>query len=791
MSVALLASDDDDSEHLITVCMNHMLRIWDLKAGKLTAEKDMLGEQLDEQQGQARHLMGPAQKQLLQVVDMPSRQEYFVATYSPKHHQFKFWAVEDADGGSRGIREMRPDVDFTPPIDDLMDTSVWNLEEFYIRPSRGSRQTELWIRVRSGPASQVFTVQFDPFDFGHKHHETDQKKLIKAWKEDWVAVSAGRQTAEYLDALVPGAPSEESSSIQLTNAADSWLNFLLYPARFTVPTLEAALHAYNQDRGRTVSAASLITPLEDRICTAIESTSGPHQRAHPAHQNISDRWLAYWKYVRELHKQRGDSISFVMDPYDQLPWIVSSDSVSCIRTCSDLELIELNRPIALEIATIEQSLSDEIGSLLRLARDFRSHLSDTFQVDFKRAVRVELLEEPLMSVRDRMAAIIDSWGLREEIDDDDVEIFEQSVDKHGGYTMFTTECFSHILNSMQQVADQGRTPKEQITRYGVKSLLRSAQETIIMNTEVLMDLLVLLLFLVDEFEVDDLENIVTAKPADTDAMEVDENEEERSFNAGAIYTNLLNALREHLLLDFLTTNVRQEGQKRRRRSSSIGGDNDGMRMSSSKSTVEQVYTCTLLESIFIGDWAALKCDEEMPVPNLLTYQCRAWLSGLNVASYENFTAHVLADLIKQGDNSLATEFIHYVPPTGWSAYLQGRMHLATGNYNDASVWFKKATYAMGKLSQSHCRLYANKTKAFSYFDVNQSDTAELLRPDERDSFSDGVALYYGHVVELFGHAKDPSRIVDFCQLALQALSQQHDTIDDDVSGSILKMDCAG
>jgi hypothetical protein len=700
VSVALSDPDEDDSQSLVTVCLNHMLRIWDLKTGKITAEKDISGESDDEQQGQARHLMGPAQRQLLQVVDMPGRQEYFVVTYSPKHHQFKFWAVEDADGGSMGIREMRHDVDFTPPIDELMDTSVWNLEEFYLRPSRGNRQTELWIRVRSGPTSQVFTVNFDPFDFGHKNHETDKKKVVEAWKEEWVAVSAGRQTVEYLDTLAPGPPPEAPVSVQVADAADSWLDFLLYPGRFTIPTLEAALHAYNQDHGRTISGASTRTPLKDRISSAVAtsvSIGQPYSAHHPTNGGIYDRWQAFWKVVRELHKQRGDSISFVMDPYDQLPWVVTTDSVSPIRTCSELELIELNRPITDQIHDPKRILTDSMGALLRLARDFRSTLSVAFQSSFERIIRTELLGEPSLSVNDRMAAIHKSWSLGEELTEDDVEEFEASVKQLGGYMIFATECFNRVLDSMQQATDQGRIPKEQITRFGVKSLMRSAQETIIMNTEALLDLLVMLLFLVDEFEPEDLKAIVTAPADDTEAMEVDEtNEEERSFNAGEIFTSLLKALREQSVLNFLTTNLRQEGPKRRHRTSSISGDNDGRRMSSSVSLVEPVYTCTLLESMFIGDWAQLKCQEEMPIPDLLTYLCRAWLSELKVAQYDSFTAHVLADLIKHGDSSLAIEFLPYVPPTGWSAYLRGKLYIATGDYDEATTWFKKAAYTMCK-----------------------------------------------------------------------------------------------
>jgi hypothetical protein len=775
MSVGLSPADDTDAQHLITVCMNHKLRIWNLQKGKITLEKDTLGEEHEEQQNPIEHLMVPTQRQLLQVVDMPGRNEYYVVTYSPKQHQFKFWAILDGDE-KNGIRQMRSEIEYTPPIDDLMDTSVWNLEEFYLRPTRGTKQTELWIRVRSGPSSQVFRLEFDPFDFGHKLHETTEATM-RDWEESWVSVNAGRQTVEVLDSLAPSEEVIEGSALQVASVADEWLRFLLFPGRFTVPTLETALQVYNKAISRTVSNAALRTPLKDRISSAVTARV---PRGHDETELPLSPWQVFYGLVRDLHKRRGDALSFVVDPWDQLPWVVTSDTASPIRTCTELELCQLNQAIADKVVEPELILSDsqlsdgsQIGILLRIASDFRSRLPAAFQVEFKRAVLIELLEESPTSVPDRMRDVGERCALGEQISEEDFENLEDAVEAAGGYSVFANENFHRILDSLVQHVT-GRELDEQITRFGVRSLMRTTQEIIGLNTEALLDLLSILLFIVDEFDPAELVQSVTGNvdpPAkDLDAME-DDSDTAKTFSAAALFTELLKVLREHEVLQFLTTRQRQEGGKSRRRSGSLSGS------LGSSTVAETAYTCTLLESMFIGDWAQIKCQEEMTVPAQITYLSRAWLSTLDLSQYDQYTAHVLADLIKHRNLALAKEFLPFTPVTGWSSYLRGRLYLATGEYAEAASWFKKAAFAMCEFLSSllNSDVLLIVSEATAYFDINTYDTAELLRPDEQDSFAAGLTSYYSHVGELLGHVKAAAYVADFAKLALQAHCQEDAT----------------
>lgn len=62
--------------------------------------------------------------------------------------------------------------------------------------------------------------------------------------------------------------------------------------------------------------------------------------------------------------------------------------------------------------------------------------------------------------------------------------------------------------------------------------------------------------------------------------------------------------------------------------------------------------------------------------------------------------------------------------------------------------------------------------ACGFFDVNTADTSEILRLDERDSFSEGLTVYYMHIGDLFSHVKAASCVAEFMSLALQTHFQQ-------------------
>jgi hypothetical protein len=60
------------------------------------------------------------------------------------------------------------------------------------------------------------------------------------------------------------------------------------------------------------------------------------------------------------------------------------------------------------------------------------------------------------------------------------------------------------------------------------------------------------------------------------------------------------------------------------------------------------------------------------------------------------------------------------------------------------------------------------------FDVAEEDKAGLVSEVERNSFSEGLAHYYSHVIGLFEKAKAYSYVADFAKLGLGSLMGQED-----------------
>jgi hypothetical protein len=64
--------------------------------------------------------------------------------------------------------------------------------------------------------------------------------------------------------------------------------------------------------------------------------------------------------------------------------------------------------------------------------------------------------------------------------------------------------------------------------------------------------------------------------------------------------------------------------------------------------------------------------------------------------------------------------------------------------------------------------------ALGHFSVEESDSSGLVLEAERNSFSEGLASYYGHVVGLFEKVKAYSYVADFARLGLRSLTGQEE-----------------
>ncbi|GAB7348628.1 hypothetical protein MBLNU459_g7002t1 [Dothideomycetes sp. NU459] len=754
-STAAAIAQSPDTNHVFTLSLDHTLKAWNTKTGKTGVTTDLLGENDKDVHSASQYLMHPDHNTCLEILEVdgsPDGDMYYLAVNSPKDHQFKFWAIRDADSVAHGIRDVQPDVKMIPPLDALMNTSVAQLVDFRIQPGEGWRNTQIWIRARAGKVCRIFTLSFDLL--------ASPDDLEDAWRNNWVAIDEGSLSIDSLmdSSQFPGDINMQPLLDDPSSPTDRWLDFLFYPGRFSSAMLESALHIYKT--GLKVltesSRAGKDKPLKERMCTAISArikidrASNGQLDFERYQSEIAAQWRMFFGLIRRLQEKRADSLSLVFDGEAGLPWSVRADHVSPIRSCSELEVLRLNEEIFItqeehvivNSLPLANSLPDDnsvpVARLLAGARTFRRGLSAYFRSSFDvasaaNAARVGIDGSPngVTNKHDQhVQELYDICGFHSEVSDDDFNKLTDSMQDLGGLGELDNDLFLAALDRLTET-ERGVDDEQALTRYGDKTTIRGAQETLILTYEIIMDLLALVVFMAGDLESDELSE---------------------HFDASELYEQLMTKLREHQVLLWLASNVRQERTKRTK----LVADS----IDSSKIPVQP--TLTVFESIFIGDWQSLRFPSES-MPSLITYWCRAWTYGANLmTSYNGVVMHVMGNLLKHENYDLATDFVRFLPDGPWASYLRGRLHFALGEYALAGELFKRASDALSEKSTR----------------IESLDTSGLLSINQRQFFSDKTPRYYLHISSLFEAAKIHTYTAEFASLALQELAIDSENFDD-------------
>ncbi|KAF2471944.1 uncharacterized protein BDR25DRAFT_284258 [Lindgomyces ingoldianus] len=746
-SAAAALALSPDKKHIFTVCLNHRIRAWNVKNGRPGVQMDLLGQADQANEKMAPYFIGPSQSTLLAVVNIPGGVDgalYHVVTYSPKQHQFKFWGVRDADNADLGIYDIQSGIAFIPPVDDMMRTTVWNLEEFFVNPGpAGWRGTELWIRARSGPSSKVYSLKFDLNE--------DSGRLAHIWKYDWICTDSGALSVDGLKQN-SGNPSEQDpDALGPGNfgVTEQWLDFLFYPGRFTMATLETALGLFRRGLGQNPAAsAAKHGSLKQRISATIATFAAQGRNSAFDYDEFEDavaaQWQAFYGLIRDLHKRRGESLSLVFDSRLEMPWLVLSDYLSAIRKCSEPEIISLNAatiaasdhltgPLRKELAKAD---SRNVARLLNAAASFRKNLPISFNSQFQWQVNNELLQSQSLSVIDRMELLEQNCDLSRQVSDDDLSLLIEDL----GIDIkdLTTDMFLRAVQTLGQEEQRRTNRKRQIARFGLDALVRVSQETLDTSYNTLLDLLVLVLFM--QFEEDLSED----------------------FDASEVFVEVVNQLKDCAILRWLASTTWSHQTPTGPSSEDLMKALDEKYRDSRKLPIAQ----TVLEGIF-----GHRCFDS-PLPRglkneLLTYWSRVWLN--EVFRDQNFEASlevIMGILLVQKEYGLALQFSKFLQEGNWSTYLKGRMHVALGEYTLASICFQKAAYNL----------------ALGMFSIDDADTISFIPLEQRDSFSEGLAKYYYHILGLFEKVKAFSHAADFARLGLRSLMG---TEDEDLKSDLL------
>lgn len=743
-ATSLVASPD--GKHMWTTCLDHTLKAWEISSGKLVLSIDMAGDSSRDLQKPVDHLLDPQQSQLLRIVPSRVPNEYVVVTYSPYSRQFKFWDIRDLDSQAHGIQDLRQDMKLAPPVEDLTETAVWSLETFHVRAPRTAGEAwSIWLFVRCGAKCSTFKLDFNLDD----HVDN----LSHAWKNNWTSVNSGLNTVEELKKAVDAPVEVDTQSIESVDIVDQWCDFIFHPGRFTAPTLETALTIFRSSLGRGLQATQSSTinstiPVKTRICEAVgvsvelTHTSDGTPLYERYTQDIAAQWRTFYGVVRDLHKRRSDPLTLAYDMHLDAPWLIMTDQIAPLKALSECEVLWLNRNSFYQLedqqsnSILVQSLADPrnsaLGQLFYAVDVLRAGLLPSFVQSFSSVLK----EECLQNLDDANGkydpqAIYDKSGFLGQVSDDDYSLLTDALEPLGGLGSLDSDIFLGVLDFLKEER-KGLPQNRQLTRYGARALIRGAQETLEPGIDILLDLILLTVFIGAELEEDTV-------PA--------------GFDASSVLAALMAKIKEYWLLKWLASNVRQETAAA---SDQSNESQELVKSNQTKHTDSTAQALTIFESMFLGDWASMETPKltTFSQPLMLSYWSRAWTFGMRLSKqYTQVTTHVMSTLIKYGDLGSAIEFQKFLPETSWAYYLQARLHLAIGEYQQAALLFETAGHSL---------------TTGRYFDAEQNDSATLLDLHEREHFNDGLARYYLHVVALFDKARAMSYVAEFAGLGLQA-----------------------
>ncbi|KAH0562114.1 hypothetical protein GP486_003190 [Trichoglossum hirsutum] len=727
-TVATSLAFSPDNTYLFTISLNHTIKAWNLSNGRIDVNKDLLNEER-QVQDISKFLLDPSETDLIAVINRQIRSEdkFYVLTYSPiGAGQFKFWAAIDGTNGQLELEDICPDAVLEPPAP---STEIWTLAQFKVTSTSQTERISLWILWKNNTSYCVQNLEFD------------LRTIRIEWSDEfWVTAV----TETLSDQLLP-----EPSDFESDDSTDKWIDYLFYPERFTKATLETSLTIYEQSLGALKERTSSKTKtLEERLCSSVAATVALNRDSdanidfEQYRSDVDSQWRRFYRIAAELHKQRGEAVSLVIDSYSDLPWVVTADGVTLIRDCSGTELLYHNRTNQSYHEDILQfrgagKLSHnklkkdpkDIAGLVNAACVFREAFSDRLLHTCLATAEFEALQEPPYSVSDRIQSFYDRCGFASQVSDDDYNQLIAALDVFGGLKALDTNLFTAVTDSIPY---QVRKPREglPLTAFGGRTLVVGAQELIHLHSIVLFDLLVLIVFL---------------------EIEVDREEESMEwFDAGSLYSKIIGMLRDQEVLKWLAkssrlqvSNPTGEDLEASLKNLEVSGPRrDGRR-------------ATVLQDLFVDYMDLPASRTDLTQPYLLTASLRNIFYRVfepeGQKSYSSLTL-ILCNLLKTQNIGLASEFVRYLPNTPWATYLRGRVHICKREHAMAAIYFKKSAYGLHSPHRDK---------------MTVEDTDGLLDLISLRDLHGGPLGFYRHITDLFEKGRVYSYAVDFAKIAMQ------------------------
>lgn len=622
--------------YLFTVCLDHRLRVWNLKNGQILETRDLLDAERNPQEV-GKWTIDPSQNNLIKIVGETEGKRICV-TYSPVGAgEFKFWKVEaDEDGVT--ISDAFPGTRLIPHPPSGSD--VWTLADFVVAQD-GPHGTQLWILWKNNMTYRVQHLLFSPED------------VEDEWQNSWTGVYCQKATRA----------AEASSACDATDATEKWLQLILYPGRFTKATIETALSIYEHSLGTAKDPNRGSKGLAESICSALASTSSldRHQSGGIAYEQFrassESQWRRFYRLLLELDKHRGEGLALTCEPTSGTCWIVCADSLSIIRECSQLEQVYHN-------PTARHAGLDNVSSLLSTGLNFIDVFSDSMLQISNSVLRAELFEDAPKTDDERIQYFSDKAGFWRQTSDEDCAQVTDALGQN--FNLVTADLYQKTVNLMNAPAESQRESQYPLTEFGRKLAVKAVQEMAGLQWDLCFSQLILLIHM--EFEFDRPEDALHTR-----------------LDIGTIYRYLISSLRRLELVRWLAKTEISVPLSKTDRSNSISGSSPSV----AKRPSDEQQVITALEGNLGHLFGVTDVDSiSSGITDIATGLCAP------DSDVELSTQHIQCALLVQNRPDLAADLEPFSPQDPFSTYVQGRVHLTLSDFTTAAKYFKKAAYGL-------------------------------------------------------------------------------------------------
>lgn len=671
----LAAQSSPDLKHLLAISLSHTLKAWNIDTGNPTFSRDLLNKEREPQEV-SRIMLDPGTSNVMHIFEaygLRQGDRYYIATFSPQESGvFKFWGIRDADFPETGVRDLFPENTLKLPDPD--DGALWTMADFHVQATRGSSDIDIWILVRLNRRYKLFSKK------------SSMESLAEDWEHGWLVTVPEPPKGDQID-----EPPSRRPELDAEDSTEKWLDFLFTPGRVPEPVLEAAFSTYSETR-TSLPVKPTKTSLKERIAFFVGSQF--HLKGHGTdiqrfQEQIALEWTHFWSILCDLDQNRWEPLSLGYDEHGDMSWLTFADGVSAIRHCGEIERLTYNSPKTLQenlSAMVKPSIEssdqtplpqlDELAMLIATAAAFRMSFSENLYYLCRSTLTRELWQDSLLSVPERMAAFYESCRFGDEISDKQYDDLARGLENIGGFQRLTTEFVMSLLELLLQPMSTDASGLHS-TKFGLKLLVKGAQEMISLHLQILVDILFLIVFM-------DMEIDREKHPMD-------------DFNAAFVYTEILNLSKQYQLMQWLATHSRPD--PRCTQQAKPGVDYATL-TSGSPFTANRSRNTTVLENLFAVDMGprsySHQSQSETVTGNI--EDLLKWITGGNEGeiTLEGAVVNIQCDLLKNNNTDLASSFLLFQPSTAWATYICGRLCLLRSEFTEAAIYFKKAAYNMCK-----------------------------------------------------------------------------------------------